>query len=115
MVSDVETFRKGYRSKLEIIRDILVVVEEEGSKKTHIMYGANLSYKLLLRYLEHILDAGLVEYDGNSYYTITEKGKRFLKLYQDYEKECVELEKRITCLNCERDTLEKMLTPEAVE
>ena len=115
MVSSVEFSRKGYRSRLEIIRDILLVLGEDGSKKTHIMYGANLSYKLLLRYLEHILDAGLVEYDGDSYYTITEKGKKFLKLYQKYEKERVEVEKRLNCLYCGKEALEKMLVSEGTE
>jgi len=115
LVSNVGSPRKGYRSRLEIIRDILLVLVEEGSKKTHIMYGANLSYKLLLRYLEHILDAGLAKCTGNSYYTITEKGKKFLKLYQKYEEERVEVEKRLNCLHCGKEMLEKMLISEETE
>jgi len=111
---DVGNSRKGYRNKLEIIRDILFVVKVSGgngSKKTHIMYGANLSYKLLTRYVEGVLEAGLISYDGESYYKLTEKGKMFLECYDEYETKRRDLEKRINHINNGREILEKMLTP----
>lgn len=40
----------GYRSRYEIIADMLNVVSGR-AKKTKIMYQANLSYKLLQKYL----------------------------------------------------------------
>ncbi len=103
--------RKGYRSRLEIVRDVLAVAEEggdDGSKKTHIMYGANLSYKLLIRYLEEVLEAGLV-CEEESCYLITDKGREFLQFYANYEKRLRDIEDRINHLNSGKETLEKML------
>ena len=81
MVFEVENSRKEYRSRLEIIRDVLAVADgagDDGSKKTHIMYGANLSYKLLTKYLGEVLDARLVCAQG-ACYLLTEKGRNFLQ------------------------------------
>ena len=111
VVLEIVDSRKGYRGTLEIIRDVLLVVGEagdSGSKKTHIMYGANLSYKLLTRYLEKILYAGLV-CEGESCYVITEKGRKFLQSYEDYEEKLKEIENYIDHLNSGKETLEKML------
>lgn len=109
MAFGVEGRRKVYRGRLEIIRDILQVVRDTCSRKTHIMYRANLSYKLLKNYLEYVLGAGLIEYDGNAFYTITEKGETFLEVYQDYESVRMEINKRINHLRNGRKTLEEML------
>jgi predicted transcriptional regulator len=103
--------RKGYRSRLEIVRDMLQIVDNagnSGSKKTHVMYGANLSYKLLTRYLDDVLDAGLIHNTGPCY-LITERGKEFLKVYEDYEREHVEVKKHNAILNSGKEELEKML------
>ena len=109
MVSEVEESVKGYRNKLEITRDILLAAGNEGSRKTHIMYGANLSYKLLKRYLEAVSKAGLIERNGESFYEITEEGKLFLKLYSDYEEKRKEIREGINDLKNGRERLEKML------
>jgi len=53
-------------------------------KKTRIMYQANLSYRLLERYLTSLLESGMVECDGDSFYSITSKGKEFVQMYEDY-------------------------------
>jgi predicted transcriptional regulator len=53
-------------------------------RKTRIMYGANLSFVQLEKYLAALLSSGLMEYDGDSGYLITAKGKEFLELYEDY-------------------------------
>jgi len=67
-----------YRSKLQIIVDILLVASK-GAKKTWIMCRANLSYELLNRYLAEVMDAGLVSFvDGSDCYKITRKGQEFL-------------------------------------
>jgi len=68
-----------YRSRLQIVADILFVAEN-GAKKTRIMYQANLSYDLLKRYLAEALEADLISInkDEKSYIT-TQKGKAFLK------------------------------------
>jgi len=100
-----------YRGRLQIIRDILLVlVSEDGSKKTRIMYGANLSYRLVTQYLDDALKAGLLKFDGKSIYTITSRGEDFLKFYETYENNRKELESYLEDLENGRETLAKMLS-----
>ena len=54
-----------YRNKFDIIADILRVVKDNGAKKTQIMYGANLSYTVLTRYLNLVLDACLIKFESD--------------------------------------------------
>ena len=104
-------FLNKYRNRLQIIRDILLVAASgEGSRKTHIMYGANLSYKLVTRYLDEVLKAGLLEYDRESLYTLTCKGEKFLKLCDTYESNRKELECHLNDLENGKEILEKMLS-----
>ena len=106
-----EDTSKGYRGRLEIVRDVLQVADgggDNGSKKTHIMYGANLSYKLLTRYLGEVLDAGLICAEG-SCYLITDKGKEFLRVYENCEKEYQEIEKHNAKLKSGKEELEGLL------
>jgi len=113
LVLEIENSGNRYRGRLEIIRDILLVVKNrKKTKKTRVMYGANLSYKLLTEYLGVILSAGLLEYDGESYYTITDRGKKFLELCQDYEEKRLDLERRSNSLKNGRENLKKMLEPQ---
>jgi len=73
-----------YRDRLQIIADILSITSN-GAKKTTIMHQANLSYKLLCRYLNEIMDAGLAGFCENRY-ILTSKGKEFLLRYDEYSK-----------------------------
>lgn len=75
------------RSKLEIVRDMLSATSEK-TKKTRMMYQANLSYCQLEKYLKNLLEGGLVECDDDSFYLITWKGKEFLQMYTDYLERC---------------------------
>ncbi len=102
-------YRKGYRTRIEIARDILVAAGVEGSRKTHIMYRANLSYRLLNRYLKHVLKAGLIECDGKNCYVVTDAGKAFIEMYDEYEKTSKKVEKGMIYLRNDREKLEKML------
>ena len=54
-----------YRNRLDIIADVLEVAKG-GARKTQIMYGANLSYRLLTRYLKEVMDTGLVKREDGS-------------------------------------------------
>lgn len=100
-----------YRSRLKIIRDILLVVSTNGgSNKTHILHGANLAYKVLERYLEELLNSGLLKYDEGSRYWLTDKGERFLKLYDDYDRSRRDLEEQIENLQKEKRLLNKIIT-----
>lgn len=102
-----------YRNRLQIMRDILlVVVSEDGSKKTHIMYGTTLSYKFLMLYLGEAMKAGLLEFDGESLYSITPRGLEFLKIYETYEESRKDAERHLNNLKTGREILEKMLLAE---
>ena len=71
------------RDRLHIIADILGIAIN-GSLKTRIMYGANLSFAQLNEYLSFLLEAKLVEstvQDDKAVYKTTSKGKRFIISY----------------------------------
>jgi len=96
-----------YRDRLQIVADILSIVIE-GARKTRIMYQANLSYKLLCRYLSEVLDARLVVYNDEDFYVLTSKGKEFLSRYEEYSKLCGNLEEQLGLVDIEKSVLEKM-------
>ena len=48
------------------------------------MYGANLSFHQLEKYLSALLGNALLSFDGESGYLTTNSGKDFLVLYEDY-------------------------------
>ena len=104
-----------YRDRLQIIADMLSIVSE-GARKTRIMYQANLSYKLLCRYLSEVLDAGLVAYNDEDCYVLTAKGEEFLSRYGEYSRLCKDLEEQLGLVNGEKSVLEKMcMNDDAVE
>jgi len=74
------------RNKVEIAAQVLKVAAD-GAKKTHIMYGANLSFDQLEKYLKLLLEKGLL--DGRSTergtYSVTERGRRYLREFVQYE------------------------------
>lgn len=78
------------RSRLKIIIDILEVVESEGSARiTKILYGANMAYDRLVKYLEELERSGLIEVrkrDGVNFYQLTDKGRRLLHEYRRVER-----------------------------
>jgi predicted transcriptional regulator len=100
-----------YRNRLEIIADVLEIVSN-GAKKTQIMYGANLSYTLLCRYLEAVMNLNLVQEGEGSVYRLTEKGHAFIQAFTDYQERRVEAEERLTDVNHEELSLvNRFLTP----
>ena len=99
----------SYRSRLDIIADILRVVGKEGAKKTQIMYQANLSYKVLAKYLTEVIGACLVRFQRNErIYVITSKGIEFLEKYRIYSRSNKHLEKRLNDLHSHRKNLEDL-------
>jgi len=97
-----------YRTRLQIIADILSVVSN-GPKKTHIMYQANLSYKLLSRYLTEVMKAGLVSFKDEDCYGLTNKGQEFLDRFGEYSKRCKHLEEHLNDVNNEKMVLQRMI------
>mgnify|MGYP000235730442 CR=1 FL=1 len=72
-----------YRSRIEIIYDILHRISESGPiLKTHILYGANLNSKSLEKFLDQLMRANLVakitSRNGRTYYTLTLRGRSLL-------------------------------------
>lgn len=73
--------RMKYRSRTDITAQILEAANG-GVTKTKIMYKAFLSYAQLKEYLTVLIENGLLEYiEGEQIYRTTEKGNRFLKIY----------------------------------
>ena len=73
-----------YRSRTEILGNILDATNGGGTTKTKIMYAAFLSYAQLKEYLSILIDNNLIEYsDGTQTFKTTEKGLNCLKMYRE--------------------------------
>ena len=69
------------RSSLDITADILRIAWN-GAKKTRVVYGANLNFKLLNEYLFKLKEAGLVTYSSEDrLIETTAKGREYLKQF----------------------------------
>jgi len=83
-------FRKNVipqrRSHVDIVAEILYVAKK-GARKTRIVYGANLNFKLLNDYLNRLETAGLIskDFDENGTIKTTEKGKKYLEYYEGFK------------------------------
>ena len=100
----------SYRNRLDIIADILQVVSQN-AKKTQIMYQANLSYKVLQRYLREVTMASLIEFETTEKcYVLTSKGQDFLEAYKDYAKTNKNIEKRLNDFDNKKKNLEELCT-----
>jgi predicted transcriptional regulator len=98
----------GYRKKLDIIADMLTVASS-GAKKTQIMYQANLSHRLLKKYLEVIGKAYLLSFKRKQrHYVLTPKGKQFLEVYKEYSKRTKFVEKRLNDVDGKKRMLENL-------
>ena len=71
------------RNGLDICHDILKVAEA-GTRKTRIVYGANLNFNIVKKYLKALLEAGHIEYneDTRLYFT-TDKGSYWMMNYNN--------------------------------
>jgi len=79
--------KRQYRSRIQIAANILEIAKE-GSRKTKIMYLGNLSFDLLQKYLEMLVNYELLDVHGDpdKGYIATEKGKQFLEDYYELQK-----------------------------
>ena len=71
------------RSDIEISAAILQVARN-GAKKSHIVYKANLNFKIGKKYLDRLINSGLLmgpNGDGRFFRT-TEKGVDYIKYFQ---------------------------------
>ncbi len=74
------------RSPMEMICDILKVVSDGPTKPTHILYKANMSWKVLSAYLDFLMSGGMLDKEDQeggkrSIYRLTLKGRKVLRLY----------------------------------
>jgi len=77
----------GRRSRLELVFDILVAIQNKGGKikPTHLMYKSNLSHKLLSNYLDELIKKEMISIEiietkksTSKMVHITDKGLGFL-------------------------------------
>ena len=71
---------------MEMICDILEVVSAGPTKPTHILYKANMSWKVLSSYLDFLTSSGMLDKEDQeggkrSTYRLTTKGRKVLSLY----------------------------------
>ena len=74
------------RSPMEMVCDILKVVSAGPTKPTHILYKANMSWKVLSSYLDFLTSNGMIDKEDQeggkrSTYRLTSKGTKILRLY----------------------------------
>jgi predicted transcriptional regulator len=95
------------RNSLDIVREILSIASAKVCK-TRIMYGANLSFLQLEKYLSTLLGNALLWFDGDSGYLTTASGKEFLKLYADYLERSTRLMGEVESHTKDRQYLENL-------
>lgn len=93
------------RDRLSIIAAVLEA-SRAGSSKTHIMFKANLSFKLLEKYLTLVTEAGFVNLTDSSY-QLTARGDEFLERYKSFQSELSKLKQSLEAIGNEQANLEK--------
>ncbi|OGU68424.1 MAG: hypothetical protein A2W30_03165 [Ignavibacteria bacterium RBG_16_36_9] len=91
------------RDSLSIIAAILDACSTQ-TNKTHIMFSANLSSKLLEKYLETLTRSGLIKVEGNKY-ELTEEGLEFITNYRNVHERYISAQKTFKTLESERKKL----------
>jgi predicted transcriptional regulator len=76
------------RGRLEVIEDILKVADTpNGANKTKLVYMSNLNFNRLTAFLGFLLEKDFIEKnEDESRYTITPKGRDFLKQLDKMQK-----------------------------
>jgi predicted transcriptional regulator len=95
-----------YRRRFDIIADIIGVARPR-SKKTKIMYLANLSYALLKRYLDDSMRLGFLRSSGDEY-EVTQKGEAFLERYHKFSRYYAQVEKDLEQVKSDAEVLVRM-------
>jgi len=73
------------RDHLEIMAEILSLCKQPQTK-TKVMYGTNLSYKMLQRYLSELQSEGFLEvHHSLTKYVTSQKGLNFLEKWRELE------------------------------
>lgn len=72
------------RSRQDIVEQILDFLQEP-KRRTHVMYGVNLSYNQMQYYFREMISSGLIQSTEDNRLVATEKGRAILRLYQQAE------------------------------
>ena len=71
------------RDRVEIMAEILGLCSKP-KNKTRVMYGTNLSWKMLQHYLSYMQEHGLLEVHNNSTkYVTTKRGQDFVEKWSE--------------------------------
>jgi len=105
-LNSVRSMNKN-RCSLDIAREVLSIASVR-ARKTRIMYGANLSFRQVQKYLNTLLRNGLLEHDDDSGYLITKAGREFLSLYEEYLEQSKDLRYEVEKNTKDRLQLENM-------
>ena len=73
----------GRRNNLDICADILQVAKG-GVNKTGIVYRANLNFNIVKKYLNNLMENGLLHKTESRHFITTEKGVQFLEQYREF-------------------------------
>jgi len=68
------------RNNLDIIACILTIASKPVNK-CRIMYGANLNFHVVNRYLDNLIKKGMLKKNGDRTYERTNKGLEFVEQY----------------------------------
>ena len=102
------------RCSLDIVRAMLSIASVR-SRKTKILYGANLSFHQVEKYLSFLLRSGLLEHAVDSGYLITGVGREFLSLYEEYLERSNVLRQEVERNTKDRLQLENMCFKNRIE
>ena len=100
--------KRQSRCNIDIVRDILNVAKDE-VKKTQIMYQANLNFNQVEKYINLLFENGLLDHTEN-YYSVTEKGLEFLRMYDNYIDQCRLIAEQVDTSDRARVQLESMFS-----
>jgi predicted transcriptional regulator len=73
------------RDRIEIMAEILGLCSEPRTK-THVMYGTNLSWKMLQYYLSELQSLELLEvHEESTRYVATNRGREFVEKWKELQ------------------------------
>jgi len=91
------------RDRLSIVTDVLEAAKT-GANKTMIMSLANLSFKLLEKYLYVAVSSGFIQIDHSTYF-LTQDGADFLKRCKAFRKRYARAQTIVAALGSEHEEL----------
>jgi predicted transcriptional regulator len=91
------------RDSLSIVAAVLEAINP-GTSKTRIMYQANLSFTVLKKYLDGVIQAGFVRVEASTY-ELTREGREFLRDYRKFYERYNDAQKLLEAAESEHDKL----------